>query len=240
MRRLFVIPLLLWAGSVLSPAAEVIDRIVVTVDGAAILQSDVDAALRYEAFLDGRSLGSLGASDWQATLQRLIDQELLRREMGREFPAAEATEVADKIAQVRAQIPAAQTDEGWHRALERYELDANEITERIGTQLQIERFIEQRLRPSIQIDPAVVQAYYRDKLVPELKKQGVEREPPLRQVRAQIEEILVQQRMGEELDSLLRNLRQQGHIRMQSEIVATPTKELRGGWVVQSAPGGGK
>ena len=38
-------------------AGEVIDRIVATVNGRIILQSDLDEALAYEALLDGRNLG---------------------------------------------------------------------------------------------------------------------------------------------------------------------------------------
>jgi hypothetical protein len=239
MCRLHLVPLLLFISSALSPAAEVIDRIVVTVNGAAILQSDVDMAVRYEAFLSGRSLASVGATDWQASLQRLIDQELLRREMGQDFAAVPRAELSDRIAQLRGQIPGCDTDQGWRKALERYQLDADEVAERVSTQLQISRFIEQRLRPSVYVDPAAVQAFYRDKLLPELRQQGVKREPPLRQVRAQIEEILVQQRLGEELDSLLRTLREQARIRMQPENDMAPAKELRSGWVVQVAPGGG-
>src|SRR5256885_2564403 len=59
-----------WAG-------EVIDRIVATVNGHIILQSDWDEALCYEALLSGRAISFFTDEDRRAVLDRLIDQELL-------------------------------------------------------------------------------------------------------------------------------------------------------------------
>ena len=63
-----------WAGDIL-------DRIVATVNNHAILQSEWQDATRYEAFVSGRALDQLQASDRKAALDRLIDQELLREQM---------------------------------------------------------------------------------------------------------------------------------------------------------------
>ena len=60
---------------------EVIDRIVATVNGHIILQSDWDEALCYEALLSGRTLGQFSEEDRRAVLDRLIDQELLGEQM---------------------------------------------------------------------------------------------------------------------------------------------------------------
>jgi len=61
-----------------SISAEVIDRIVATVNGHVILQSDWEDALRYEAFRNRRPLDHLTAEDRKSALDHLIDQELLR------------------------------------------------------------------------------------------------------------------------------------------------------------------
>ena len=60
-----------------APAGEVIDRIVATVNGHIILQSDWDEALSYEALLSGRAVSLFTDEDRRAVLDRLIDQELL-------------------------------------------------------------------------------------------------------------------------------------------------------------------
>jgi len=62
-------------------AAEVIDRIVATVNGRVLLQSDLDEALCYDALLSNRSLANFTDDDRRAVLDRLIDQELLREQM---------------------------------------------------------------------------------------------------------------------------------------------------------------
>ena len=76
-------------------AGEVIDRIVATVNGHVILQSDWEDSLRYEAFSSGRPLDRLTVNDRKAALDRLIDQELLREQLRSSDAAhASAQEVA--------------------------------------------------------------------------------------------------------------------------------------------------
>ena len=68
----------------LDPAAnagQVIDRIVATVNGHIILQSDWNDALRYEALLSARTVDQFSDEDRRAVLDRLIDQELLAEQM---------------------------------------------------------------------------------------------------------------------------------------------------------------
>jgi hypothetical protein len=86
----------LLAASSASRAADVLDRIVATVNGHIILQSDWDDALRYQAFEDGRTLEQLPPAEHKAALDRLIDQELLREQMhSSDFQHASDQEVAD-------------------------------------------------------------------------------------------------------------------------------------------------
>ena len=93
------------------------------------------------------------------------------------------------------------------------------VLDRLRAQLQIARYIEQRLRPGIHVEGASVQAYYRDQLLPELKRRGVEAAPALRQIWQQIEEILVQQKLGEEMGSWVRSLREQARVRIGSDLL---------------------
>ncbi|HEV2732314.1 MAG TPA: hypothetical protein VGV15_19960, partial [Terriglobales bacterium] len=62
-------------------AADVLDRIVATVNGHIILQSDWEDEINYEMFVNGRVLSSLTRADRKASLDRLIDQELLREQI---------------------------------------------------------------------------------------------------------------------------------------------------------------
>jgi len=62
-------------------AGEVIDRIVATVNGHIILQSDWNDALCFEAVLVARPVEQFTDADRRAVLDRLIDQELLGEQM---------------------------------------------------------------------------------------------------------------------------------------------------------------
>lgn len=223
MRRLlqFVLVLLV-LGTVPLQAGEVIDRIAATVNNAAILLSEVEQALRCEALMDGRPIEKLTAADQSAALQRLIDQELLRQQMAKDVPEPRPAEITERVQQVRQQIPGAGDDEGWRRMLAQYGVDEIALAERVGAQMRTERFLEQRLRPGVRVDQTSIQAYYNEQFLPKLKNSGAQRVPELREVRPQIQEILLQQRMSEELASWLRSLREQGRVRVSIEAEAAP------------------
>jgi hypothetical protein len=79
-------------------AGDVLDRIVATVNRQIILQSEWQDAVRYEAFVNGRSLDLVQADDRKAALDHLIDQELLREQMRSSgFPHASSEEVEKRI-----------------------------------------------------------------------------------------------------------------------------------------------
>ena len=68
----------LWALAPLYARCDVIDRIVATVNGHVILQSDWDEAICLEALLGNRNPNQFSNDERRAVLDRLIDQELLR------------------------------------------------------------------------------------------------------------------------------------------------------------------
>ena len=192
-------------------AGDIIDRIVATVNGEPILQSDWDVALRCEAFLDQRPL-QFTPEAARASLDRLVDQELLRQQI-RTFqlkPVSE-NELKSRMQEIRKQLPNGAGDAGWQAALNRYGITEKELELRVSDQLEILRFIDARLRPTVHVDRRSIEAYYRDKLLPQLKEKGA-KEPPLVEVSPQIEEILSQQAMDSLLTELLRDLRQQSEI----------------------------
>ena len=90
------------------PAANVIDGIAATVNGTAILQSDVEEAIRCEALLEGRPLAAVTAPMEQEVLQRLIDQELLRQQLPATFPAVKPEDLAQRILHLQQQLPEVQ------------------------------------------------------------------------------------------------------------------------------------
>jgi len=197
-------------------AGEIVDRIVATVNGHIILQSDWEDALCYEAFVAGRPLDQITTDDRKGALDRLIDQELLREQMqSSDFQHASEADVGARVAEVRNQYPGAGTNSAWQALLVRYGLTEAELNKRVSLELDVLRLVDARLRPSVQIDSNSIESYYNQQLLPELRQRGA-REVPLSEVTPKIRELLTQQKMNQLLTAWLQNLRASSEIRTQA------------------------
>lgn len=193
---------------------EVIDRIVATVNGRILLQSDWDEALCYEALLNGKSIGDFSEEDRRAVLDRLIDQELLHEQLkSEEFAHASEAEVKARIAEARKLYPEAATDDGWHALLVKFHLEEQDLATQVRQQIDLMRLVDARLRPSVQIDSKTIEAYYREKFVPQVKQAGGG-EVALADVSSKIRELLTEEKVSELLVSWLQTLRSEGNVRM--------------------------
>lgn len=207
----------LWLFMVL-PAfgGEVIDRIVATVNGHVILQSDWDDASSYEAFIDRRSLDQLTPEDRKATLDRLIDQELLREQIqASDFPQTPPAEVQKRIQEIRAHYPEAQSQQAWSALLSARGLTESDLESRVVLQLNVMRLVDARLRPTIQIDARSIESYYQETLIPQLRQAGAT-DIPLADATPKIKELLTQQKMNVLLTAWLQNLRAGSDIRTEA------------------------
>ncbi|MGD0268836.1 MAG: SurA N-terminal domain-containing protein [Candidatus Sulfotelmatobacter sp.] len=194
-------------------SAEVIDRIVATVNGRIILQSDWDEALCYEALLTNRTLAQFTDDDRRAVLDRLIDQELLREQMmSADFVHATDAEAEARVAEARKQYPQAASSEAWQALLANYHLTEKDLLARVRQQIDLMRLVEARLRPTVQIDSKSIEAYYREQFVPKLKQSGAS-EISLAEVSGKIRELLTEQKVSELLVSWLQTLRSEGQVR---------------------------
>jgi hypothetical protein len=193
-------------------AGEVIDRIVATVNGQIILQSDWNAALRYEGLLSARSLSDFTDEDRRALLDRLIDQELLGEQMKSALiKHASEEEAATHVAQTRQLYPDAATDDGWKAILAKFGLTEKALVAHVQEQLDLMRLVDAHLRPTVQIDSKTIEAYYRDQFVPQLKQSGAG-EIPLQEVSAKIRELLTEERVSELMVSWLHSLRSESKL----------------------------
>src|SRR5215471_19581666 len=99
----WAITVLLLATTPLLQAGEVLDRLVATVNGHPLLESDWADEVRYECFMSGRPLEEVTSRDRKAALDRLIDQELLREQMrSSDFKPVSAAEIEKQLDAVRA------------------------------------------------------------------------------------------------------------------------------------------
>jgi hypothetical protein len=192
--------------------AQVIDRIIATVNGHIILQSDWDEALCYEALLTNRTLVEFTDDERRAVLDRLIDQELLREQMkSADFPHATDAEVAARVAEARKQYPQATSSDAWQTLLAEYHLAEKDLLAHVRQQIDVMRLVDARLRPAVEIDSKTIEEYYRDQFVPKLKQSGAS-EVPLAEVSAKIRELLTEQKVSELLVSWLQTLRSEGQV----------------------------
>jgi hypothetical protein len=193
-------------------AGEVIDRIVATVNGQIILQSDWNAALRYEGLLSARSLSDFTEEDRRAVLDRLIDQELLGEQMKSALiKHASEEEAAAQVAPTRQLYPDAATDDGWKAVLAKFGLTEKALVAHVQEQLDLMRLVDAHLRPTVQIDSKTIEAYYRDQFVPQLRQSGAG-EIPLQEVSAKIRELLTEEKVSELMVSWLHSLRSESNL----------------------------
>jgi peptidyl-prolyl cis-trans isomerase SurA len=214
-RKFATVTLIVLSMTLALPAAragDVIDRIVATVNGHVILQSDWDDALCYEAVLSGRAVSLFTEEERKAVLDRLIDQELLAEQMkSASFKHATEDEAAAEVVAARKQYSEAVSDEGWQTFLARYGLTEKMLIAHVQQQIDVMRLVDAHLRPTVQIDSKTIEAYYRDKFVPQLKQSGAG-DVPLADVSAQIRELLTQEKVSELMVSWLQSLRSESKV----------------------------
>jgi hypothetical protein len=187
-------------------AGDVVDRVVATVNGQIILQSDWEDEIRYETFVERRPLDQVGPAERKAALDRLIDQELLREQMrSPESRPPTEQEVQGQLGQIRKQYVEARTDDGWNSLLTAHRLNEGELRRRVSVQLELARLVDTRLRPAANITPTSIKSYYNQELLPQLRQSGA-KEVPLDEVTPQIRELLTQQKINQLLITWLRDL----------------------------------
>jgi len=188
--------------------SEILDRMAATVNGHALLQSDVEEELRYEFFAAKRPLSEATDEDQKAALDRLVDQELLREQMhSKDFQPVAADQVSKAFETFRSDYG---EGSAWTEALMHYDLTEAEIRNHIETELNQLRLIDLRLRPTIQIDADSVRNYYQQQFLPKLP---AGQHLSLQEATPTIRELLIQQKINDSLESWLEALHSQAAIK---------------------------
>ena len=189
MRRLVAI---LWLLPVVclgaaTQQAETVDRIVARVEGDIILLSEMRELAAYQKLLDGRSQSP------DALLNSLVEQWVVRSE------AQEAGFPAPRAAEVDAEVARMQNDPGQQAFRDRLAaagLAAQSLRRIVEQQLYLERYLDYKVRPAVQIDDEAIAKYYQDELAPALRARG-QMPPPLDEVSDRIREVLIQRGINE-------------------------------------------
>jgi hypothetical protein len=194
------------------PGPEVVDRVAATVNQEPVLASDVQDAASIEALMQGKPAAQITAADMHSALERLIDRTLIRQQMSAAMTGFDQ-QARRRLDEIRASLPGAASDAAWKTILSGYGLDEPKLSRYLQDQFEILHFVDVRLRPGTDVAWREIQSYYNEKFLPELKQRETTPEP-LSHVQAQIREILLQQKIDDQLGTWLASLRSQGGVRI--------------------------
>jgi hypothetical protein len=200
-----------------SEQGTLLDRVIAIVNGDIILESDVDEEKRFQAIQPFRDPTLDFSRD--KIVQRLIDRTLIEQQ----FESEPETSITDaelnaELARLHQEIPACkeyhcETEAGWQKYLADHGFTVEEFRGRWRQRMELLRFIEVRFRSGIRISDDEIKQYYETTLVPEYAKQKVT-PPPVTTVSKRVEEVLLQQQVGNLLLDWLKTLRAQGNVRL--------------------------
>ena len=129
------------------------------------------------------------------------------------FEHASESEAAARVAEARKHYPEAASDEGWKLALSRLGLAEKNLVAHVQQEIDLMRLVDAHLRPAVQIDSKTIEAYYREKFVPQLKPSIASEAPPA-EVAAKIRELLTEEKVNELMISWLQSLRSESKVSM--------------------------
>ncbi len=194
-----------------------VDQVIGVVNGDLILESDVEEERRFGVFQPFTSPS--GAFSRDKAIERLVDRALILQQV--KLQPEDKVTTADATAELNAlrkQIPACkaahcETEAGWNAFVQAQGFTLPELTERWRQRMEILKFIEQRFRAGIRIEPAEIKDYYEQSLLPEYARQKV-KAPSLEVLSERVQEVLLQQRVSALLGDWLEQLKAQGSVRM--------------------------
>jgi hypothetical protein len=150
--------------------AEVMDRVAAAVGNYAITESEVRRQLALEALIEQRAPGDpVNAGQRRAALDRLIDRELVRREIEvANFPAAEE-------AAALAEFTDLQRQSFWNglsfsSALKAYGLEDQDLQEFLRDKNNFLGFVDFRFKTGLQVPSEDIEVYYRKVYRPSFKR----------------------------------------------------------------------
>ncbi len=190
----------------LPAAAEEIDRLVVAVNGVAITEGDLDLARNLNAIIFYGKAAE--AASRHEEIERQIDQELMRQEL-KNFAISDETNKVD--ARMQSLREAYAPEGGLGELLRRTGMQESELISYIRLETSIMRFMDFRFRPFISVSPEEIQAYYKNRLMPQLQKAGIGL-PALEQISGRIDSILREEKINEVLDQWIKEIRRNSRI----------------------------
>jgi len=182
--------------------AELVDRVVASVNNDVISLNDLRQAVAFNLALGGKGSGRKLAVE---VLDGLINRSLLRQEAARlRFVEVTDQEVAAEVARLRERLG---SEQAYREFLARTGMTEVQLGRLLGERLLVERFVERKIGLYARVSRDDAEAYFREhagefagKRFPEVQKQ--------------ISAFLAGQMVGQQLDLYLADLRGRADIRI--------------------------
>jgi peptidyl-prolyl cis-trans isomerase SurA len=198
---LLLVAVAAWPGAF---ASEIVDRIVARIEGDIITLSEVRELGAFQQ-LAGRA----AAPGEDALLRQLIEQWIVANDAAAaRFPQPAPAEVDRELAALQQH---AGTRENFEARLAALGLTAKTLRRLVERELYLERYLDYKFRPTVQIEQDAVERYYHETLIPALQARK-ESPPPLEKVSEQIRELLLQQEISRRSAEWLQQTRGQIHV----------------------------
>jgi parvulin-like peptidyl-prolyl isomerase len=170
-------------GSAPPQSARVVDRIVARIEGDIILQSQVRGLGAFQQLIEGK------AESDDKLLDELIEQWVVETEaMASHFPQPAQSEVDRELTRLIGQFA---NPDKYASRLNELGLSGAEVRQMLSRQIYDERYVDYKFRPSVQVEAADIDAYYKKELLPDLAKKN-QPVPAPAAVEEQIRELLIQ------------------------------------------------
>ena len=181
------------AGSTLAAtdprqAPQVVDRIVARIEDDIILQSQVRELGAFQQLVEGH------ADTDDQLLTELIAQWVVQTEAtSTRFPEPVQSEVDRELGRLISNFA---SPEAYSMRLKDLGLSETQVKKLLKRQIYVERYLDYKFRPSVQIESAEINTYYQNELLPELAKKN-QPAPPRAEVEDQIREVLIQRKISD-------------------------------------------
>jgi hypothetical protein len=149
-------------------------------------------------------------------LERLVDLRLIETEVRLAgFLRVEEAEVQQRVKELESEVYL--DGLGFENALQAYGLLHQDVADFWRQYITYERFKEFRFKTGLEASEQDVAAYYQENVVPAFNEPGRGAPPPLSEIRAQIEQAVIETRANTLLEEWLKETRAQTRIVMLEE-----------------------
>jgi parvulin-like peptidyl-prolyl isomerase len=177
-----------FSDSAPSQSALVVDRIVAHIEDDILLLSQVRELGAFQQLVDSH------AESDDKLLQELIEQWMVETEAtASHFPQPAQSEIDRELARLKEHFA---NSANYASRLSELGLSATQVRQLLSRQIYVERYVDYKFRPSVQIEPADIDAYYQKELLPDLAKNN-QPAPHRAEVEEQIRELLIQRGISE-------------------------------------------